>query len=519
MATERRAVRGLAWLGALRGWRGLLAYAALGGLAALGHAPFDIWPLTVLALGAAIGAFAVAPGGRWWAFGRGWALGLGYFAVGWNWLVEPFLVQPEIFGWMAPFALALLSGAMALYWAGAGLIAHVIGGAAPWRRMAALAGAIALAETFRGTWFTGFPWGMVAYVWIETPLSQALAWIGPHGLTLATLLAAGGAGTALATGRGWLWPGVVVVAGALAALVLAPGAAPGPDPDAPVVRLVQSGAEQAEKWLPGNAQRFLDLQLGYTGAGDPPDLAIWSETAVPYLLRDAGPVLSAISAATRGGTAIAGIQRYADGSYFNSMVAVDPAGTVTDTYDKMHLVPYGEYLPFENLMRALGLRGLAANIDAGFRPGAARAPIEVPGIGPVWPIICYESIFPAEVGDWQARPRLIVLITNDAWFGRFSGPYQHLAQGRARAIEQGVPMVRVAQTGVSAMIDARGRVTASIPLGTAGWVDAALPPERPATAYARSGDWPALAAIWALLLGVAALRVARRGIDPARGAA
>ncbi|MFQ6554174.1 apolipoprotein N-acyltransferase [Aestuariibius insulae] len=494
----------------------LPALVGLGGLAALGHAPFDLPVLTLLALTAAL--HVVTGQGSWarmaWS---AWALAFGYFLVGWNWLVEPFLVDAATHGWMAPFAISLLSGVMALYWGIAGGLAYgLVSGR--WPRLIALVLLISVAEYLRGILFTGFPWGMLAYIWIETPLSQLLAWIGPHGLNVVTLGATAAIAGWIATGRGAAVPALLLVAGAALAVTLSPGAVPAADPGAAQIRMIQSGAPQDEKWQPGKLEGFVDLQIALTAEGNPVDLTIWSETAVPYLLSDAGPLLETMSAAVRGGTVIAGIQRFADGYYHNSLISIEAGADITHIYDKNHLVPYGEYLPYDNLMRRLGLRGLASNVGAGFRKGERRDLFDVPGIGLVQPLICYESVFPAEVAKGP-RPRLTVLITNDAWFGNFSGPYQHLAQGRARAIEQGVPMVRVAQTGVSAMIDGKGRITASIGLGTGGAATAALPPELPPTLYARTGDVPALAV---LLVGLALLlltQARRKAVDPAGGAA
>ncbi len=494
----------------------LPALIGLGGLAALGHAPFDLPALTVLAL---IAALHIVTGqtGAARLFWSAWALAFGYFLVGWNWLVEPFLVDAATFGWMAPFAISLLSGVMALYWAIAAALAGLLS-AGRWPRLAVLVLLIPVAEYLRGILFTGFPWGMLAYVWIETPIAQLLAWIGPHGLNILTLAMAAAVAGWIATGRGLAIPGALFVAGAALAIGLAPGAAPAEDPGAPKIRMIQSGAPQDEKWEPGKLEGFVDLQLDLTAQGKPVDLTIWSETAVPYLLSDAGPLLSVMSEAARDGTVIAGIQRFEAGYYYNSLISIDPGGVVGHVYDKVHLVPYGEYLPYDDLMRRLGLRGLASNVGAGFRKGASRDLFDVPGIGLVQPLICYESVFPAEVAEGP-RPRLTVLITNDAWFGKFSGPYQHLAQGRARAIEQGVPMVRVAQTGVSAMIDGKGRITASIGLGTGGAAVAALPPELPPTLYARTGDLPVLIFLLVGLAGLALTQARRKAVDPAQGAA
>ena len=171
------------------------------------------------------------------------------------------------------------------------------------------------------------------------------------------------------------------------------------------------------------------------------------------------------------------------------------------TYDKRHLVPFGEFIPGGDLLARFGIHGLATSDGAGFAAGTTPPRINLPGIGDAIPLICYEGIFAEEIGDGGVRPRLLLLITNDAWFGAAAGPYQHLAQARLRAIEQGLPMVRVANTGVSAMIDARGRIVDALPLNTQGALDVALPPARAVTVYARFGDWLLFGILTFLTLG------------------
>jgi apolipoprotein N-acyltransferase len=228
-----------------------------------------------------------------------------------------------------------------------------------------------------------------------------------------------------------------------------------------------------------------------TGEGQVPDLVVWPETAVPYLLNFIEDDLSLISDAARGAPLVFGIQRRdPQGRAFNSLVVMGRGGDLLSVYDKRHLVPFGEYIPGAALLGQLGAAGLARNLGTGFTSGEVTGPLDVPGIGAAVPLICYEGIFAEEIRYGTDRPRLLMLITNDAWFGQASGPRQHLAQARLRAIEQGLPMVRVANTGISAVIDGHGRITASLPLNVDGAIDAALPPALPATLYSRFGEWP-----------------------------
>ena len=286
-----------------------------------------------------------------------------------------------------------------------------------------------------------------------------------------------------------------------------------PDPDAHIIRLVQPNIPQADKWnpdlVPLHFQRLLDL----TATAPPVDLVIWPETAIPWLLDQAQDVLQSSAMAARGAPLILGVQRREDGRYFNALALLDRVGSVTAVYDKSHLAPFGEYIPFGDLLDRFGIQGLASSQGGGFTAGAGLALVEVPGIGPVLPLICYEGIFAEEVNAVGGRARLMVLITNDAWFGTDSGPYQHFALARLRAIEQGLPLARVANTGVSGMIDAQGRVLGQIGLGQQGVLDMPLPVALPPTVYSRFGDSPVLVLL-TLLTAALIWRRQRFAIDP-----
>ena len=240
-----------------------------------------------------------------------------------------------------------------------------------------------------------------------------------------------------------------------------------------------------------------------TGQGDIPDLIVWPETAVPYLLNYVQSDLSLLAGAARGAPLVFGIQRRDDEQrYFNSLVVMGQGGELRGVYDKRHLVPFGEYIPGGDLLGRFGISGLATTDGAGFARGNGDPRITLPGIGDAVPLICYEGIFAEEIDGATGRPRLLLLITNDAWFGQAAGPYQHLAQARLRAIEQGLPMVRVANTGVSAMIDARGQIVEALPLNTHGVIDVPLPQALPITLYARWGDWFLIVVNTLLTLGL-----------------
>ena len=490
-------------------WRakGLLRYGVFVGLgivAGLGQAPTD-WPLaTVFALAIVFWLLGVIPNTHrvWRAV---WAFGIGYFGFALRWIVEPFLVDAETYAWMAPFAIALMAAGAGLFWAIAGGLAQRF---APHRPIV-LGLAIAAAEVTRSLILTGFPWALLGHIWIDTPLAQLAAIGGPHLLTLVTVMVA----ISLAHLTARHWDALLVPAGLIGLAVwLNPGAAPAPTALQKTVRLVQPNVPQIEKWDPSRRDEHFERLLSYTSAGNVrPHMIVWPETSVAELMERAQPLLDQMSDAAGGVPLIGGIQRQsANRIYHNSLFLLGRGGIIEGLYDKQHLVPFGEYVPGGEVIGAMGMPGFASSQGFGFTKGMLSDTMNVPGIGIVRPLICYEGIFAEEITT-DVRPELMVLITNDAWFGAVVGPYQHLAQARLRAIEQGLPMVRVANTGVSAMIDARGRVTAQIGMDEAGFIDAALPAAAPSTPYVRFGDWPVIGAL-CLMFGALFWR-GRREID------
>lgn len=486
--------------------RGLAAAFGLGALIAAGQAPWNLWfvALPALCLFLAL-ARRISPG---WA---GFAGGMGYVAAGMFWIVEPFLVAPEIYGWMAPFAVVLMGAGMGAFWAlGAGLGARL-------SPVAGVALGLVASDALRAHVFTGFPWILFGHIWIDTPVAQVAAWIGPIGLSLLTLALAA---LPLMSRYG--------VAGAVAVLAVCWGfgaarlAAPDPVRDPAVqVRLVQPNAAQSLKWDPERELEFfyrhLDLTAAPPAAGQPrPDIVIWPETAVPFLLDDPGQGLAMASEAAGGGLVALGIQRSEGPRYYNSLAILGPGGVIRDVYDKVHLVPFGEYIPYGDDLARIGITAFAAQRGAGYTKGQAEQVLDLGPLGRAQPLICYESIFPQDIRQVETRPDWIMLVTNDAWFGSISGPWQHLAQARLIAIEFGLPVARSANTGVSAMIDAKGRVRDHLGLNRSGAIDAALPPALPVTVYARTGDGPMLAVL--VLAGVMILLYRRNNrIDPASG--
>lgn len=432
----------------------------------------------------------------WWL---GWGFGVAYFSLGLSWIVEPFQVDAELHGWMAPFALVLLAGGLALFWGAAFALAQrfAVGN---WRVLA-LIGFWSLMEFVRAYALTGFPWAALAQLGVGPWTFGVLPWLGPHGfamLKLAMFLP-----LALLRFRR-IWPVVP-----LSAYIVTLFTVLQPLPEDHrvtytdhTVRLVQPNAPQDEKWDPEKRWDFVRRQVEYSASEPAPDLIVWPETAVPQLLNDAEHTLGVISQAAHGVPILMGIQREDAGNYYNSAVLLDAEGQPQEIYDKIHLVPFGEYMPFPDLVARLGIYGLAARAETGYSAGASQAVLSSP-VGRFLPLICYEGVFPQDIDTYTDRPDFLVLITNDAWFGTHSGPQQHLVQAQMRAVEQGLPMVRVANTGVSAMIDPYGRIVpgGSIALGQAGYVDVDLPAPLPATFYSKSGDLP-----WFIVsLGLAAV--------------
>jgi apolipoprotein N-acyltransferase len=269
-----------------------------------------------------------------------------------------------------------------------------------------------------------------------------------------------------------------------------------------MLRLVQPNAEQRLKWDPTQARAHFDRLLAHSAAKPTPDLVIWPETALPYLLERHAELAPMIAAAAGGATVALGTQREDGLQFWNNLTVISPNGRVTARYDKHHLVPFGEYIPLGDLAyRWFGLRAFAAREGAGYTAGTGPALLNLgPDLGKALPLICYEAVFPQDVNAAPARADWILQITNDAWFGTLSGPFQHADQARLRAIEQGLPLVRVANTGVTAVYDARGQVLATLPFGTDGYLDADLPAALPATPFSRWGEMPALVLLCGLAL-------------------
>lgn len=453
---------------------------ACGVVAALGQAPWSLWSATFVGF-AVFWAHCPTHLPMRQAFAQYWVFGLGYFALGLSWIIEPFLVDIAIHGWMAPFALVAMAGGMALFWGAAGL-GHWLAG--PWGAVAGLG----IAEWMRGHVLTGFPWGMPAYGILNTPAIGWLAVLGPYGTTLALFILAAFLAGALRARR---WGRGVLALAVTVAFVFTPMLWRQPTQsaaDAVTVRLVQPNAPQHQKWDPAFAPQFFARQLAATAQTPHPDIILWPESAIAALLNYAPDMVRDIQDAAQGTPVIFGALRFDDQDRLKNALVVLDDQEIVDIYDKSHLVPFGEYLPFEPVLARIGFGFFADLFGVGFVAGSGPRVLTLPNGSRILPLICYELIFPDLVRGTAQRPDFIVQLTNDAWFGDWSGPYQHLDQARARAVENGVPVLRVANTGISAVIAPNGDVIQHLPLNERGSLDTKIPKTAKNTLYRQYGD-------------------------------
>lgn len=518
----------LAW-----GWRKRLIALFAGASGALALPPLDLWPLLVVPMTIAVwlvdGAVGPSTVRRFRAaFAAGWWWGFGFFLAGLWWLGAAFLVEADKFAWAMPLGVVALPAFLAIFpalgFAAARLIWSEGAG-----RIFALAAMLAISEWLRGHVLTGFPWNAYGMMLAgEIHLAQFGAVAGLYGLTLLAV-AIGAAPAVLGTAKtasGRYLPPLValgVLAGLFAYGVWRLPAGPSPVVAGVKLRLMQPNLPQDAKFSGENGAAILDGYLALSDRATSPTTPglqtvthlIWPESAFPFLLGRTPGALSRIAAtlppdvtlitgAARAGEMLPGEGRP---PIYNAIQVVNDEGVIVASYDKVHLVPFGEYLPpfLDNLIRRVGLSEFVS-VPGGFSSGTARTPLAIKGLPVAAPLICYEAVFPGDVAPRGPRAGFFLNLTNDGWFGQTSGPYQHLAQARLRSIEEGLPLVRVANTGISGVVDAYGRVVASLPLGTEGVLDSALPRAGPVTLYARLSD-AVFAAMLLVFLGFSRVRL------------
>ncbi len=486
----------------------------VGLISAAAFAPLNIWPLLPAAFAVLIwlidsapSPFAAARTGWWFSLGQ-LAAGLYWIAISWQYQAN----MPVILGAVAVF---LLSAYLAVYAALACGVAKRFWHGGP-GRIFLFAACWALGEWLRGMMFTGFPWNLAGSAWLPVlPVAQSASVIGTYGLSILMVLS-GGALALLATdahtahkslthlGTGLL----TLIACGLMYIFMTP------TDFWPDVRLhiIQANIGQGDKWSGDDFRKPLRTHLELTHkvlAARGPGIVIWPETAVPNLIDEEVTTRYLISRALGDDslliTGADRVLRSPEGEMlaaYNSLMVLNGNGDIRDIYDKVHLVPFGEYLPMRSFLDPIGLSRLApGSID--FLPGPKLRSLNIDGLPRVGPLICYEAIFPGQVVDRKNRPDWLLNLSNDAWFGRSSGPYQHLAQARLRTIEEGLPMIRSTPTGVSAVIDGHGRVLARTPANAVAVLTSSLPRPLPGTAYGRVGDLGFfLLAIASLLVGL-----------------
>jgi apolipoprotein N-acyltransferase len=494
------------------GWRRAAIAFLAGALSVLGLAPFDLWPVLFLTFPVAVWLVDGSAAGRLEgvpaAAAAGWFFGFGYFLAGLYWVGHAFLVDAKTFGWLLPFAVTVLPAGLAIFTAFGFALARLI-----WPRGAmrviALAVALTIAEWLRGHILSGFPWNSYGYA-LTGPLmlAQSASVLGLWGLTFVAV-AVFAAPATLADEASDLRQRTLPLAIAVAVLAVMAGFGawrlathPTQFTDDVRLRIMQPNLPQDEKFNYSARHRIMNHYLSLSDRATGPENSglrnvthlIWPESAFPFFLTREADAMAKIAELLPPGTMlITGAARAAEPfpgnrlRAYNSVYFIDHDGTVLSVYDKVHLVPFGEYLPFQSALEQLGLMQLT-KLPGGFLSGDRLRTYELRGAPRVLPLVCYEIVFPGAIVPSGQRPGWLLNVTNDAWFGISTGPYQHFQQAKVRAIEEGLPLVRAANNGISAVVDPVGRIVGSLPLGTEGVLDARLPRPVTATVYARFGD-------------------------------
>ncbi|HEY9215438.1 MAG TPA: apolipoprotein N-acyltransferase [Ancylobacter sp.] len=514
--------------------RALIALMA-GAVSALAMPPFGLWPVLALTLPTLVFLIdATAPTKRTRltclrsAFGVGWAFGMGYFLAGLWWIGQAFLVQADAFAWLMPFAVLLLPAGLALFTALGCMLARALWWPGP-ARLLVLAVALTFSEWLRGTVLTGFPWNNFGYALADDlHFAQGAAVFGLFGLcfiALATLATPAALFDARLSRRARFLPPMLAVltlaglwgAGAWRLATTQVGTVPGVK-----LRIMQPNLPQDQKFRYDARRTVMDLYIATSesesGLNGITHL-IWPESAFPFFLEREPEAIARIAAMLPDATIlITGAARLDPvpgqprPKAYNSLRAIGSDGAILANADKVHLVPFGEYLPFQETLESLGFEQLTRQ-RGGFSAAPNRALMRIPGLPPAVPLICYEAIFPGQImppaGASIERPGFLLNVSNDAWFGMTPGPYQHFEQARLRTIEEGLPMIRATNNGVSAIIDPVGRTIATLPLGVRGVLDGALPLTLSNTIYASYGIlMPCILVLMGLLV---AFMLHRRG--------
>lgn len=505
---------------------------AAGALSVLALAPFNAFPVLFITFPVLVWLIDGAGAGRYRGIPAaaltGYWFGLGYFVPGLYWIGYAFFVDADVFAWLTPFAVLGLPAYLSIFTATGFALARLL-----WTknatRVLALAASLTIAEWLRGHALTGFPWNAFGYALSEPlPLAQTASLIGLWGMTFLTVAIFASPATLIdrTPDRRVAWRAPAAAVALLVVMSIFGAIRLSLHPTTMVagakLRLMQPNLQQDAKFNYAAKAEVMKKYLALSDRASGPQstgvrdatILIWPESAFPFFLtREADAMAEIAELLPKGTVLITGSVRAPDlprgtpiTRAYNSIYVIDHDGSVLAVYDKLHLVPFGEFLPYQGLMEKLGFEQLT-RVRGGFIAGTVRHALPVAGAPSALPLICYEAIFPGEVAGRNERPGWIVNLTNDGWFGISTGPYQHLEQARMRAIELGLPLVRSANTGISAVIDPVGRTIASLGLGVEGILDASLPAAIPPTIYARVGDVPA-----AVLVAVAVLLAVRRRV-------
>ncbi len=518
----------LAW-----GWRRTAIALAAGAVTVLALPPLDLWPVPFLTFPILIwlidGADAGRFGGIVSAAMTGWLFGFGYFVAGLYWIGYAFLVDADTFAWLLPFAVTGLPAYLSLFTGLGFAIARALWLPGP-LRIVSFAVALTIAEWLRGHLLTGFPWNAFGDLLAgPLPIAQAVSVTGIWGLTFVAVAVYASPAVILDQPRSrwrWLAPGLaaaVLVAFAVFGTVRL-AATPTQFVDGVRLRIMQPNLPQNDKFNYSAKGRVMADYLALSqqpGTQWPDGLnsvthLIWPESAFPFFLVREPDALAQIASLLKPGTVLItggvrpvnAVPRGPDRRAYNSVYVIDHTGSVLSVYDKLHLVPFGEFLPFQDLLERLGLMQLT-KVRGGFVAGDRRRVMMAPPAPRFLPLICYEAVFPGEAVPDGERPGWLLNLTNDGWFGISSGPYQHFQQTRLLAISQGLPLVRAANSGISAIIDPVGRIVAALPLGAKGVLDGSLPQPIAPTIHARAGDLPVALVVFGAL---AMVLIRRRSI-------
>lgn len=499
----------------LRPWPQRAMVFLLGAVGALAFAPLFIFPAILLSL-SGLWFFLNQALERKASFSKlfwlGWWFGLGHFSAGLYWIAHALTVDLASFWWLIPFALLGIPAILSIFIG----ISFMVLKLWPYdgiSRAFAFAALWVGTEWLRGYLFTGFPWNLLGYVWaFSAEMMQIASLFGVYGLSLLTILM--GVSLNYFIERGFFEKNVALTVYLVTALAWGWGKVHLKHPDVLpsshlAIRLVQPNIPQTLKWDPAQREAHFKqlLELTAQPSSLPLKAIIWPESAVPFFLeQDPLRRLAISNVIPKDGLLFTGaLRRTPRGiqpvEIWNSLLVLDDQGEIVAHYDKAHLVPFGEYIPFRDLSDRLFGKGSIKKITAGlvdFSPGPGPETISLPQNFPSFSgLVCYEVIFPrAVINPSQNRPKWMINVTNDGWYGHTSGPYQHMEMTRFRAIEEGVPLVRVANSGISAVFDAYGRNRGSLGLGTRAVLDVFLPsPTRLVPLYARWGDWLTLSLI------------------------